>query len=188
MALQRPIRSKRDLGLPENYIYFLHTGKTIVIPVDPDDIQDSMAANFAESRPLSRSAPIYSYQNSGPRTVQVSFTLHRDLCKQFNPGMEDAVEELINNIQAAVLPDYDATNKIVNPPLVALQIRDEIYIKGIVNNGVGITYNLPIINCGTKDIPKYKYALVSINFSVVEITPYSASILPDVGGQFRGKA
>lgn len=187
MALQRPKRNKMNLGLPDNYLYFFHTGKKIVIPVDPDNINDSMSANFAQSTPLSRSAPIYSYQGSGPRTVQVSFQLHRDLCKEFNPGSEDAVDEMITNLNAAVLPDYEAASKIVNPPLVGLQIRDEIYIKGVVQGGVAISYGLPILNCGTKDIPKYKYALVNISFTIAEVTPYSASILPKVGGQFRGK-
>ena len=179
------VTKKSDLRIPtENYIVLHHINKKFIIPVDPDAISDGMSASFAENMPLSRSAPIYSYQNSGPRTVQVSFTLHRDLCKEFNPGEEDMVEELVTNLNALVLPDYDSANKIVNPPLVSLQIRDEIYIKGIVNN-VGITYNLPIINYGTADKALFKYALVNINFGVSEITPYSASILPRVGGMFR---
>lgn len=187
MALKRPVKTRMNLGVPDNYIYFFHTGKKIIIPIDPDNIQDSMAANFAENRPLSRSAPIYSYQNSGPRTVTVQFELHRDLCKEYNPGSEDAVEELIQNLEMAVLPDYEAASKIVNPPLVGLQIRDELYIKGIVQGGVNKGFNLPIINVGTKDNPIYKYALVQIQFTIAEVTPYSASILPKVGGVFRGK-
>lgn len=177
---------KSNLRIPtENYIILHHINKKFIIPVDPDAISDNMGVSFAENMPLSRSAPIYSYQNSGPRTVQVQFTLHRDLCKEFNPGEEDMVEELITNLNALVLPDYDSANKIVNPPLVSLQIRDEIYIKGVVTGSVGISYNLPIINYGTADRAVYKYALVNINFSVSEITPYSASILPKVGGMFR---
>ena len=180
------VKTVTKLGIPtENYITLHHTGKTYVIPVDPDAITDNMSASFATNMPLSRSAPIFSYQNSGPRTVMVSFTLHRDLCKEYNPGSVDMVEELVTNLNALVLPDYDSASKIVNPPLVSLKIRDEIYIKGVVTGGVGLTYSLPLLNYGTKDKAVFKYALVGISFGVSEITPFSASILPEVGGQFR---
>lgn len=171
---------KKNLEIPpDNYVIFHHTGKRIIIPVDPETIADNMGASFASSTPLSRSAPIFSYQNSGPRSVQVSFTLHRDLCNQFNPGAEDSVEELITNLDQMVLPDYNAAGKIVNPPVVSLKIRDEVFIKGIVRN-VSHTYNIPIIKYGDK----FKYAVVSLQFSIEEITPFSASIIPKVG-QFR---
>ena len=106
----------------DNYITFHHTGKSYVIPVDPDSVADQMSASFASNFPLSRSAPIYSYQNSGPRTVQVSFTLHRDLCKEFNPDTEDMVEELINNLEGMVLPDYNEANKIGSAAFLAPEI------------------------------------------------------------------
>lgn len=180
------VNRKSNLAIPEeNFIILHHTGKKYIIPVDPDAIADNMGVSFAENTPLSRSAPIYSYQHSGPRTVQVSFTLHRDLCKEYNPGGVDMVDELITNLNALVLPDYDAASKIVNPPLVSLRIRDEIYIKGVVTGSVGVVYNLPLINYGTVDKAVYKYALVNLSFGVSEITPYSASILPAVGGMYR---
>ena len=171
----------KSLGIPtDNYIIFHHTGKSFIIPVDPDSVADSMSASFAQNDPLSRSAPIYSYQNSGPRNVQVSFTLHRDLCKEFNPNSEDAVEELVNNLEGMVLPDYNSASKVVNPPIVSLKIRDEIFITGIVQN-VGKSFNLPLLNYNGN----YKYAIVNLNFSVAEIQPYSASILPSVKGGRR---
>ena len=176
------VRSSRDLKIPkDNYIIFHHTGASYVIPVDPDSIADQMAASFASNSPLSRSAPIFSYQNSGPRTVQVSFTLHRDLCNEFNPGEEDMVESLINNLEAMVLPDYNSANKVVNPPIVSLKIRDEIFIKGVVTGGIGKSFNLPLLNYNGE----YKYALVNLNFSVAEVQPYSASILPSIKGGRR---
>lgn len=189
MAIKQPLNNTKELvdylKIPEeNYIYFYHTNEKFVIPVDPDAVSDSMSASFASNTPLSRSAPIYSYQNSGPRVVSVNFTLHRDLNNQFNPKLakktnEDATELLITNLDKMVLPDYNSAGKIVNPPIVALKLRDDIYIKGIVTQ-TSHTYQLPIIEYGGKS----KYAVVGLNFSVSEITPYSASILPKVG-QFR---
>lgn len=182
MAIKVSNIKNKKLKIPtDNYIIFHHTGQSFVIPVDPDSIADSMGASFATNYPLSRSAPIYSYQNSGPRTVQVSFTLHRDLCREFNPGSTDMVEELINNLEGMVLPDYNSANKVVNPPIVSLKIRDEIYIKGVVAGTVGKTFNLPLLNYGGE----YKYALVSLNFSISEIQPYSASILSSIRGGRR---
>lgn len=169
----------------ENYIYFHHLGKGLTIPVDPQSIADSMGAGWATSTPLSRSAPIYSYSNSGPRTVLVNFQLHRDLVREFNPDWvkqgEDVVELLIQNIEACVLPTYQETGKIVNPPVVSLKIRDEIYIKGTVGN-VSKDFQIPIINYGTATAPNWRYALVDLNFSVSEVTPYDASIINGMGG------
>ena len=185
-------RRNYNLSNPtDNYIVLHHIGKTFVLPVDPDAISDNMSVSFAENNPLSRSAPIYSYQNSGPRNVQVTFTFHRDMMREYNPGYsnnesgKDPIDDLVENLDAMVLPDYDSANKIVNPPLVSLKIRDEVYIKGVVTGNVGVTYNLPLINYGTADKAVYKYALVTISFGVNEITPYSASILPKVGGKYR---
>ena len=174
------IRVQKKLQVPdENYIYFHHTNTQIIIPVDPDAISDSMSAGFASNNPLSRSAPIYSYQNSGPRVVSVNFTLHRDLCNQFNNLGYDAVEALITNLDQMVLPDYNSAGKIVNPPVVSLKLRDDIFIKGIVTAS-SHTYQLPIIEYYGKN----KYAVVGLNFSINEVTPYSASILPFIG-QYR---
>lgn len=176
----------KNLKIPnENFIYFHHVGKYLIIPVDPDSLQDSMSATFAQNFPISRSAPIYSYQNSGPRTVQVSFRLHRDLCKEFNPSSTDAVDEMVQNLNAAVLPDYQESGKIVNPPLVSLQIRNELFIKGVVNGAASLTYSLPIVNYGTSNAPSYKHALVDVSFSISEVTPYSASIIGKYG-PYRG--
>ena len=167
---------------PDNYIIFHHTGAHYTIPVDPDSITDSMAASFAQNSPLSRSAPIYSYQNSGPRTVQITFTLHRDLCKEFNPNSTDMVEELITNLEGMVLPDYESANKVVNPPVVSLKIRNEIFIKGVVTSGVSKNFQLPLLNYNGA----FQYALVTLSFSISEVEPFSASILPGIRGGRRG--
>lgn len=175
-----PIKIQKKLNIPEeNYVYFHHTSTKIIIPVDPDAISDSMSASFASNTPLSRSAPIFSYQNSGPRTVSVNFTLHRDICNEYNNLGYDCVDALIMNLDQMVLPDYNSAGKIVNPPVVSLKLRDDIFIKGIVS-ACSHTFQLPIVEYFGKN----KYALVGLNFSVTETTPYSASILPNIG-QYR---
>ena len=170
---------------PYNYIYFHHIQKAITIPVDPESIADQMSASWASSTPLSRSAPLYSYQSSGPRSVQFTLNLHRDLIRQLNPdwvkGGKDPVTELIDNLEACVLPDYNESGKIVNPPIVSVKFRQEIYIKGIVRS-VSKQFNIPIINYGTATSPNFKYALVTLSIAVEEVTPYMASIIGNKGG------
>jgi hypothetical protein len=66
-------------NLIENYLYMYHTDQFVVLPTYPESIQDSLSANFNSSNLLARSAPIFSYSSSGPRTIQVSLSLHRDM-------------------------------------------------------------------------------------------------------------
>lgn len=176
-------------ALVTNYIYLYHIDKFLLLPVYPDSVQDNLSSAFSETTPLSRSAPVYTYSHSGPRTIQVTLSLHRDMMTQLNYGNsninlnevdvgDDYVDVLAKQIQAIALPRYSANTKMVNPPMVALRFGNEIYIKGIVNGGVSITYSGPILE-------NNKYAQVMISFTISEVDPYDAeSILSK--GSFRG--
>lgn len=168
----------------ENYIYLYHIDRYIILPSFVDSVNDTQNVTFVPSTPLSRSAPIQSYSNSGPRTVQVHFNLHRELMYQINkdlnsipdtapPGV-DYVDLFIKYIQAAVLPEYKAAEKMVNPPVVALRLGNDIFIKGVIAGNVGLTYNYPILDDG-------RYALVDITFGIVEIDPYDARTVMTTG-------
>lgn len=180
--------SDRPFTLIENYIYLYHVDKFILLPSYPETIQDQLSASFTQTNALARSAPIFTYSNSGPRTVQVSLILHREMMSQINYtvsnlnlnnlseldedqlGIEvgdDYVDFLIKQIQAIALPKYSAGIKMVNPPLVALRFGNDIYIKGVVNGGVTVTYSGPILQ-------NDKYAVAEISFSISEVDPYDA--------------
>ena len=170
-----------------NYIYLYNLDKFIVLPEFPDSVQDIMPANYSESTPLSRSAPIYSYKSSGPRTLQINFNLHRELMKMINKNVnssitlgltDDYVDVLIKYIQASVLPTYESAKKMVNPPIVALRLGNDVFIKGVINGNVGVTYHYPILS-------NDKYAFVDISFNVSEIDPYDAEMVAKAGS-FRG--
>lgn len=66
-----------------NYIYLYHLNKYWYIPVTPDDASDSMSTTFASTNALSRSAPVFTYSNSGPRTVAINLSFHRDMMRDF---------------------------------------------------------------------------------------------------------
>lgn len=162
-----------------NYIYLYNVDKYIILPEYADDINDTSIANFPSSTPISRSAPIYSYANSGPRTVTAKFTFHREMMKQINYGnssliTDDYVDELIKQIQACVLPAYSMSAKMVNPPIVAFRMGEDIFIKGIINGSLGLTYTAPILENG-------KYALVSFTLNISEIDPYDAQTVMKTG-------
>ena len=166
-------------------LYLYHVDKFIILPEYADNINDSMSANFAYSNPLSRSAPIYSYTGSGPRTVSVKFTFHREMMKQINYGnssliTDDYVDELVKQIQASVLPAYSVAAKMVSPPIVALRMGNDIFIKGVINGSLGLTYGLPILKNG-------KYAVVEISFTITEIDPYDADMAMKTGS-YRASA
>lgn len=189
MAVYTSNNDIRVFNMIDNYIYLYHVGKFIVLPSYPDTIQDSMPVTYTSSAPLGRSAPIYSYSGSGPRTIQFSFTLHRDLMKQLNYGVsniqvadmglnDDYVDTMIKYLQAMVVPSYEDSNKMINPPIIALKFGTDIFIKGIINGSVGLTYKPPILSNG-------KYAIVDVSFGITEVDPFDAKEILQVGS-YRG--
>jgi hypothetical protein len=78
-----------------------------------------MPSNFSEQNALGRSAPVYTFSNSGPRTVQFNLEFHRDMIDDANVSYnnvplkdgEDHSDRLIAALQAIALPKYNLTNK-----------------------------------------------------------------------------
>lgn len=170
----------------DNYIYLYHTDTFIVIPAYPENFTDSMSVEFNNETPLMRSAPIVSYSNSGPRQIRVSLQMHREMMYQINYGVsnakvelhDDYVDELIKQIQAAVLPKYSASSKMVDPPLVAIRFGNEIFCKGVITGSVDVSYDVPVLQNG-------KYASVGLEFTIQEVDPYDAETVLQVGS-YRG--
>lgn len=173
-------------NMVNNYVYLYHVDQFIVIPTFPESITDTLSVNFNKATPMSRSAPIYSYSDSGPRSLQINLDLHRDMMTQINYGVsnakveigDDYVDTLIKQIQAAALPAYGESQKMVDPPMVAVRFGNDVFIKGVVTGGVSVTYSLPLIEGN-------KYAHVSVSFTVEEVDPYDARSVM-TAGSFRG--
>lgn len=178
--------STKSFNLIENYIYLFHLDKFVVLPTVPESIQDTMSSTFSQTNILSRSAPLLAYSYSGPRTLQITLNLHRDLMSQINYGVsnlnvemgDDYVDTIIKSLQAIALPRYETAGKLVNPPMIFIRFGNDIAIKGVVQGGVSTTYNLPLLENG-------KYSQVAISFTVVEIDPYDAETVMS-SGSFRG--
>lgn len=183
-------------NLIDNYIYIYQLNKYVIIPTYPDQINDSLGSNFSQTNLLSRTAPIYSYSNSGPRKIQFTIGLHRDMMNQFNRNNksfidgadigDDYIDTLVRYLQAMALPSYKVgqvqsainSGKLVNPPIIAVRFGNTLFIKGIVDGNVGVDYSGPI----SRD---NKYQQVSVSFTVAETEPQDAETLAK-WGSMRG--
>jgi hypothetical protein len=142
-----------------------------------------MGSLFQENSALGRSAPVYTFSHSGPRTIQISLSFHRDMFEDMPsnaviPDGEDKAENFIHALQSIAVPKYNLSNKAIEPPLVAIRLGREVFIKGIVSGGVTVTYGKPILS-------NEKYAIVDISFTVSEVDPYDATTVFK-NGSFRG--
>jgi hypothetical protein len=91
---------------------------------------------------------------------------------------DDMAEKFIHALQAIAVPKYNLSNKAVEPPLVAIRLGKEVFIKGIVSGGISITYGKPILD-------NEKYAIIKVGFTVSEVDPYDATTIFK-NGSFRG--
>lgn len=175
--------------LPDNYIYISHLDEDMRfwrLPSCPETISDSMGSTFGETTALGRTAPVYTYSRSGPRQVQINLALHRDMMDDVNAGIsnaklrdgEDYVDNLIRALQSISVPKYNLKNKAIEPPLVALRLSNEVFIKGVVNGSIGLVYKMPILSNG-------KYAEVTLSLTVSEVDPYDSTTV-FANGSFRG--
>lgn len=180
---------KNKSFLPDNYIYISHLDEDFQywrLPVTPDTISDSMTVTWSPQNALGRSAPVYTYNNSGPRTVGIKLAFRRDMLDDVNEGIsnvnplvgDDYTDTLIRALQSIAVPKYNLTDKAIEPAMVALRLGQTVFIKGIVTGSVDVTYSLPILADG-------KYAGIEIGFNIYETEPYDSEILFQKGS-FRG--
>lgn len=184
----------KNYVLPDNYIYISHLDevggeemKFWILPFYPDSVTDTMQSTFTETNALGRSAPVYTFSNAGPRTVQIEIKLHRDLMDDANAGIsnvrlqdgDDYIDSLIRALQSIAVPKYNLSNKAVEPPMVAVRLGKQIFVKGVVTSGIAITYAKPILS-------NDKYAQVSLSITISEVDPYDATTVYR-NGSFRGE-
>lgn len=178
--------------LPDCYLYISHLDEAYqywMLPGYPEKVTDHMQSSFQENSALGRSAPVYTFSNSGPRSIQINLSFHRDMFEDINQFQypkgsdkfadgEDMAEKFIHAIQAIAVPKYNLSNKAIEPPLIAIRLGKEVFIKGIVSGGISVTYGKPILS-------NEKYAIVDISFTVSEVDPYDSSTIFK-NGSFRG--
>ncbi len=182
----------KQFDLIQNYIYIYQLDKYCIIPSYPEQLTDTLGSTFAQTNALARTAPIYSYSYSGPRTVQITLQLHRDMLNDVNRTNldfsdkvialdDDYVDTLIKYLQAMALPSYKAqevSSKTVNPPLVAIRFGNTLFVKGIVSGDVQVTWSGGLTR-------NNKYQEANVTFRVLETDPQDADSIAK-WGSFRG--
>ena len=61
--------------LPDCYLYISHLDEDYQywqLPGYPNEVTDQMNSTFQENTALGRSAPVYTFSSSGPRTINLS--------------------------------------------------------------------------------------------------------------------
>lgn len=140
---------------------------TAVFPCFPDSYSDSHSVSYASQTPLGRSEPFQIYQNTGPRTVSVSFRMHREMTHTTSIG------DCVAITQAALYP----TGGDQITPRSTLTIGSNCSITGIVTD-VSANWSETINKATT-------YNVVDLSFSVVECTgnPKMAGTVAGLGGR-----
>lgn len=174
--------------LPDCYLYISHLdlpeeAKYWQLPGYPDEVTDNMPSEFAANTALGRSAPVYTFSNAGPRSIQISLNFHRDMFEEMPSNVvprdgEDKAESFIHALQAIAVPKYNLSNKAIEPPLVAIRLGREVFIKGVVTSGINVTFGKPIL-------VNEKYATMKVSFTISEVDPYDSSTVFK-NGSFRG--
>ena len=146
-----------------------------------------MQSTFVQTTALGRSAPVYTFSNAGPRTVRLEIKLHRDMMDDANAGIsnvrlqdgDDYIDSLIRALQSIAVPKYNLSNKAIEPPLVAVRLGKQLFIKGVVTSGIGITDTKPILS-------NDKYAQIDLSVDISEVDPYDATTVFK-NGSYRGE-
>lgn len=149
----------------ECYVRNNLTGKNIEFELIPEEISESLAAAFDPQEIRGRSNPIQGYNNSGPRSVEFTVTLHDDYCK-------DGILNVVNSLKALEYPLY---NSYVVPPNCYVRIGKMIRMQAICT-GVNVTWKKPYRQ------GYFINADVSLSFSEVRSNPQDASEVE--GGEF----
>jgi hypothetical protein len=160
-----------------------------MLPGYPEKVTDQMNSSFQENTALGRSAPVYTFSNAGPRSIQISLSFHRDMFEEINQFLypngsdkfadgDDMAEKFIHALQAIAVPRYNLSNKAIEPPLVGVRLGREVFIKGVITSGISVTYGKPIL-------VNEKYATLEISFTISEVDPYDSSTVFQ-NGSFRG--
>jgi hypothetical protein len=125
----------------------------------PDEISESHSTEFEPITIKSRSSPLASYAGSGARTVDLSFDIHEDYLKIYEPkGQYAHIHNFVGRIKALTYPRY--SKGIVIPPKCYVMVGEFFRMKAYCNS-CNVTWRKPIRHG--------KYIAANISLSLTEI-------------------
>lgn len=142
----------------ECYIINLITDSRIEFELTPEEVSDSVSAQYDETVPRGRSNPILGYNSSGPRTVSYTIPLHDDYCKE-------GILATVNKLQALAYPIYHTGS--IQAPTALIRLGKMVNTTGVCTE-VGVTWKKPYRD------GVYLNADVSLTFTETLSTPKGA--------------
>ena len=152
--------------------YSSMSGASKEIPAYPESIKDGRSASYSTMPDtLYQYEPWYVYSNSGPRSLTLSFHLHRQMWT--GNEKDGKANELIRFIQASVYPKYSGST--VNTDACTLYVKGYPYVTGIVSN-VDVEWSGPIGSDGlylevNLSVAFTEVATRALNYNVVKSLP-----------------
>ena len=149
-------------------IYSELASTSLDIPVYPEELQDSVSANYTQMPELIyQYEPWQLYQSSGPRIAPLTFVFHRDMWS--GDASDGKANELIRFFEAMCYPEY--TGSIVNSDIATLYIKGQTFVRGIITE-VSKKWSGPLLRDGF-------YAVCELSVSITEVSenPLSASFV-----------
>lgn len=152
----------------ECYIINLVTNTKIEFLCNPEDVSENIASTFDAQTVRGRTAPFVGYDNTGPRTVSVSFIVNADLEGDAKTALTN-FKRKVNAIRALAYPEYQG--QYIKPPVCFVRIGKMVSMRAITE-GVSVSWSLPYSE------GLYRQAEISLEFTQIHNTPatcYGAS-------------
>ena len=145
-------------------LYSSLSKRSVDFPVYPEEISDSLKANY-QTMPglIYQYEPWYVYESSGPRSNSYKFTFHRDMWS--GNHLDGKANELIRFCEANCYPEYNGS--AVNASIVTLYVNGSNLITGIMTS-VSTDWSGPIGLDGW-------YLVCELTLDITEVSPVPLS-------------
>lgn len=133
----RTVSRNGQMKTPTYMIYIENVllGNTIPVPLMPNNISESIKANFAEQAIIGSSRPFMTYTSTSLRGI--GFTL-QNLSQDYLPDGYRDLRDYIHALQALLFPEYESSG-LVKPPDCKLHMGDRSF--RCVCNSVNVTWS-----------------------------------------------
>lgn len=151
-------------------LYSELTGENRDIPVYPEEVSDSVQANYAQMPDMIyQYEPWQVYTGSGPRSNTYVFTFHRDMWNGGHTIVDGGANELVRFCMANCYPEYRGS--AVYTSTVTLYVRGNNLITGVLTD-VSAKWSGPLGDDGW-----YLVCELSLTITEVSKTPLNYEVV-----------
>lgn len=153
-------------------LYSSLSGDSVDFPVYPEELSDAVKANYTTMPDLLfQYEPWQIYNSSGPRSVSLSFHMHRDMWT--GDHQDGKCNQLIRFCEAQCYPEFNGS--AVNTSTVTMYIKGKKYVTGVMTD-VSTDWGGPIGNDGF-----YLECTLKITITEVSEQPLNYSTMKNKG-------